>query len=128
MTAYPTVEVIGSYPDSTFVTVQPIVEVIDVVSAELTGPSGPAGVQGSTGPSGPSGPQGPVGPFAPTFEQHFATPIFNWVVVHNMDTYPVVTTVDLYGVEVVGDVATPDRNTVIVMFAVPMAGTARLKA
>lgn len=112
----------------TLVEVQRIVEVVDVVTADLIGAPGPPGAQGVQGMPGPAGPVGPVGPFAPTFEQHFAVPLATWVIVHNMDTYPVVTTIDLNGDEIVGDVTTPDKNTVIVAFAVPVAGTARLKA
>jgi hypothetical protein len=50
------------------------------------------------------------------------------VIVHNLDAYPVVTLYDLYGFAISGDVSMPDRNTVVVDFAVPFAGTARLKA
>jgi hypothetical protein len=82
---------------------------------------------GPIGPRGPIGPQGPQGPFAPVFEQHFASPEMVWVIVHNMDLYPVVTLYDENHEEITGDVMTPDRNTVIVTFVVPFAGTARLK-
>jgi hypothetical protein len=74
-----------------------------------------------------SDPQGPQGPFAPIFEQHFASPEMVWVINHNMDLYPVVTLYDENHEEITGDVMTPDRNTVIVTFVVPFAGTARLK-
>lgn len=114
--------------DAVLVSVASLVDVVGIVTPELVGPAGPQGAQGDPGPAGPAGPQGPTGPFAPTFEQHFASASLIWVIAHNLNTYPVVTTVDLNGDEIVGDVLTPDRNTVIVTYAVPMAGTARLKA
>ncbi len=82
---------------------------------------------GPIGPRGPIGPEGPQGPFAPIFEQFFASPMTTWVINHNLDLYPVVTLYDLNHEEITGDVMTPDRNTVIVEFVVPFAGTARLK-
>lgn len=103
----------------------PTVDVVEIVTSELLGPAGPSGPQGNLGPPGP---QGPPGPFAPQFEQTFSTAQTVWTIVHNMDVYPVVSTYDLYGFEISGDVAMPDRNTVVVTFAVPFAGTARLKA
>ena len=104
---------------------QPTADVVEIVTPELIGPQGPQGVVGPPGPPGPPGPQGPP---APEFEQTFATAQTVWTIVHNLDAYPVVTTYDLYGFEISGDVAMPDRNTVVVTFAVPFAGTARLKA
>ncbi len=121
----------------------PTSSVVEIVTAGPMGPAGTGsggtgqdGAQGEPGPPGPAGPPGPQGERgetgapgpSPQFDQHFAIPSTAWVIVHNLDAYPVVTTVDLNGEEIVGDVATPDRNTVVVTFAVPMAGTARLKA
>lgn len=83
---------------------------------------------GPIGPRGPIGPQGPQGPFAPIFEQHFAEPAMEWVIHHDLGVFPVVTLYDLNLEEITGDVMTPDKNTVIVDFDVPFAGTARLKA
>jgi hypothetical protein len=107
---------------------EPVVDVIEIVTADLAGPPGPVGPAGVQGAQGVQGPQGEQGPFAPLFIQTFAIPALIWVIHHNLDTYPVTTTVDLNGDEIVGDVETPDRNTVVVIFAVPVAGTARLKA
>jgi hypothetical protein len=114
--------------EAAFIDVEPVVEVVEVSTAELIGTQGPPGPPGPQGDPGPVGPTGATGPFAPLFVQHFAIPQYTWVIVHNLDTYPVVTTVDLNEEEIVGDVTTPDRNTVVVNFAVPVAGTARLKA
>lgn len=113
---------------STLIVPTSTVEVVDVVTADLIGPPGPQGVAGVQGDDGPAGVPGPTGPFAPIFEQHFASASTQWVIHHNMDVYPVTTLYDLYGFEISGDVSTPDRNTVVVDFVMPFAGTARLKA
>ena len=106
----------------------PTVDVIQIVSTELAGPPGAEGPPGPPGVQGDPGPQGIQGPFAPTFEMQFASPSLQWVINHNMDVLPVVTLYDLSGVEISGDITLPDRNTVIVNFAVPIAGTAIVKA
>lgn len=103
----------------------PRVDLVQIITAELIGPPGPAGVQGDDGVQGAVGPQGP---FAPTFEMRFANPTLQWVLNHNLNVYPVVNVYDLDGFEISGDVSMPDRNTVIVDFVVPIAGTAILKA
>lgn len=111
-----------------------LVEVMVVVGDLLTVPEPVSGVldlitPGPIGPRGPQGIQGPQGPFAPVFEQFFASPMYEWAIHHNLDVPAiVVTTVDLNGDEIEGDVTMPDRNTVIVDFLVPFAGTAFLKA
>jgi hypothetical protein len=118
--------------DGMLVTIlEPTADVIQIVSDDLVGPrgeKGDPGPVGDPGPAGPVGPVGPQGPFAPQFEQSFASAQTVWYIVHNMDVYPVVTLYDSYGYEIGGDVAMPDRNTVVVTFEVPIAGTARLKA
>ncbi len=106
---------------------EPGVQTVAVITAGPIGPRGPAGADGAAGADGPPGPPG-TGTASPGFEQSFVIPSTTWVIHHNLDVYPVVTLVDLYGAEIGGDVITPDRNTVVVEFAVPFAGTARLKA
>lgn len=103
----------------------PTVDVVQIVTPELTGPQGPAGPVGDPGEQGVQGEQGP---FAPTFEMRFASPTLEWILNHNLNVYPVVNVYDLDGNEISGDVSMPDRNTVIVDFVVPIAGTAILKA
>lgn len=100
----------------------------DILQVTAAGPQGPEGPLGPAGPPGPSGPQGPPGTPSPEFDQTFTDPSTTWTVVHNLDAFPIVSTYDLYGFPISGDVAMPDRNTVVVTFAVPFAGTARLKA
>jgi hypothetical protein len=107
---------------------EPVIDVVLVRTDDLRGPQGIQGDQGVAGPVGPQGVPGVQGPFAPVFEQHFAAPQLVWLIEHNLGVYPVVTTVDLNNEEITGDVATPDKNTVVVTFDVPVAGTARLKA
>jgi hypothetical protein len=103
----------------------------DILQVTTVGPQGPQGDQGLLGPvgvPGPQGPQGDPGTPSPQFDQTFNTPSVEWTIVHNLDAYPVVSLYDLYGFAISGDVSMPDRNTVVVDFAVPFAGTARLKA
>lgn len=105
--------------------------ITDILQVTTVGPQGPPGGQGLPGPQGSPGPQGPQGdPGAPSpqFDQTFNTASVEWTIVHNLDAYPVVSLYDLYGFAISGDVSMPDRNTVVVDFAVPFAGTARLKA
>lgn len=103
----------------------PSADVLEIRTDELIGPPG---VAGPIGPQGNQGPQGVQGPPAPQFEQTFSSAQLVWTIVHNLDSFPVVNTYDLYGFAISGDVTMPDRNTVVVTFAVPFAGTARLKA
>jgi len=112
--------------DGNLVTIlEPTADLVEVVSPDLIGPQGPAG---PIGPQGVQGVQGPQGPPAPIFEQTFSSPLLIWYITHSLNAYPVVSTYDLYGFEISGDVQMPDRNSVVVTFAVPIAGTARLKA
>ncbi len=94
---------------------QGYVQVVEVVTP---GPQGPPGVVGPQGEPGPS----------ETFEQIFANAAMQWTIIHPLGGYPEVTTVDLNGTEIIGDVRWPDHLTVVVEFGMPVAGTARLKA
>lgn len=112
--------------DGSLLTVlEPTADLVEIVSPDLVGPQGPSG---PSGPQGVQGVVGPQGPPAPIFEQTFSSPSVIWYISHGLDAFPVVTTYDLYGFEISGDVHMPDRNSVVVTFAVPIAGTARLKA
>lgn len=104
---------------------EPTADVVEVVSPDLVGPQGPVGPTGVQGEQGIPGPQGPP---APIFEQTFSAAQLVWPIQHDLDAFPVVSLYDLYGFAISGDIAMPDRNTVVVTFAVPLAGTARLKA
>jgi hypothetical protein len=107
---------------------EPSADIVEIVSDDIVGPQGPPGPPGPTGPAGAKGDTGPQGPFAPIFEQTFSASSLIWVIRHDLDVFPVVSLYDLYGSAISGDVVMPDRNTVVVTFAVPLAGTARLKA
>lgn len=121
-----TVEIVAQRPvlevstaDSAVIDVlTPPVQLVQVITP---GPSGPQGSTGATGEQGDTGP-------SPTYEQHFADAVETWVIIHPLNAWPTVTTVDLNGDEIIGDVSIPDKSTVIVSFAMPFAGTARLKA
>lgn len=115
--------------DGNLITIfEPSVDILQVITTDLVGPVGPAGPAGAEGAPGQPGPVGPQGPFAPQFEQRFADPVYTWRIEHNLGTYPVVTLYDLVENQISGDIAKPDRNTVVVSFEVPFAGIARLKA
>lgn len=101
------------------------VEIVQIVTPELTGPQGPPGPVGDPGVQGVQGEQGP---FAPTFEMRFANPSTEWIFQHNLNLYPVVNLYDPDGNEIGGDISMPDKNTVVVDFFVPIAGTIILKA
>lgn len=92
--------------------------VLEIVTAGPQGVQGDEGIQGEKGDTGPS----------PMHDQTFAVPGMVWVVVHPLNTKPMVTTVDQNGMEIIGDVEYPDNTTVIINFGLPFAGTARLKA
>lgn len=110
---------------------EPTADLITIDTDDAIGPQGPTGGAGPVGPQGPTGPPGPPGAsgaYSATFDQTFANAATVWTIVHNLDVYPIVTLFDFYNHEFEGDVAMPDRNTVVVTFDVPMVGTARLKA
>lgn len=101
------------------------------VGSGVSGPPGPQGDPGPAGPQGdpgPAGDTGPPGPAAAAFEQSFADASDTWVIAHDLATYPEVTTRDLNGAEIRGAVSWPDTSTVIVSWALPFAGVARLTA
>lgn len=107
---------------------EPAADVIEIVTPDLIGPSGPQGPQGVQGVQGDIGPQGPVGPFAPTFRMQFASAADTWVIAHNLGVYPTIDLYDLDGTSIGGDIAMPDKNTVVVTYDFPVAGFAILKA
>lgn len=119
--AYGGVSVLELTPTVGAVLVLPGVDTSGVVEVATPGPQGVQGVVGDTGEIGATGP-------SPSFDQVFAEPLMQWVIMHPLNTHPVVTTVDQNGEEIIGDVMFPDNSTVIVSFGIPFAGTARLKA
>lgn len=101
---------------------------VEIISTGPPGLPGAPGVQGVPGPPGEEGEKGDSGPPGALFEQSFAVPDTVWFVNHGMDTYPVVSTFDTAGNELSGDVTYPDKNHVVITFAMPFSGMARLKA
>lgn len=54
-------------------------------------------------------------------------PLAIWVIPHNLNSHPVVVTVDSAGAVVEGDVLYDSANTIIVAFSAPFSGTAYLR-
>lgn len=83
----------------------------------LPGPAGPPGAGGGAGGS-------------TTYVQTFAVPDTTWTVTHPLDT--ITPSVEIFGMdgtvisESDADVRVPDNQTVIVSFAVPVAGRVKL--
>ena len=54
------------------------------------------------------------------------TPAASWLITHNLNGFPSVTTTDLTGNVILGQVQYLDANTVLVVFSQPVAGAAYL--
>lgn len=83
----------------------------------LPGPQGPPGANGTGGGGGGA-----------TYVQQFSTPSTTWTVTHPLDTdTPTIEAFDSSKRLIDDlDVLVPDSQTVILSFAVPVAGTAKL--
>lgn len=82
------------------------------------------------GPAGPPGAGGGGGGGTTTHVQTFAVPDTTWTVTHSLGTdTPMVALYDLNG-SALGDadVYAPDTSTVVITFAVPVAGRAVIQA
>lgn len=75
-----------------------------------------------------AGAQGPPGPAGASFQyvHNQAVPATIWVINHNLDGYPNVTTIDSAGDEHVGDVQYLSTNTIRVIFSAGQGGYAYL--
>lgn len=76
---------------------------------------------------GPRGAQGPAGPAAVAYEQSFNFPsaATQWVIDHNQNTKGLsVTTFDINGAVIIGDVEYPNNNTILVNWYFATAGSA----
>lgn len=85
-------------------------------------------IPGPPGHIGPIGPQGPVGPTSPgvTTAFLFSQASSLWLIAHNLNQFPTVTTVDSAGTEVDGAISYIDSDNIQVLFASAMTGTAYL--
>lgn len=81
-------------------------------------------IRGLQGPPGPQGPSG-VSALNP-FVWHQDVPEATWMVVHNLNTYPLLTIVDSAGEMVFGSIAYLNPNTVQISFGAPFSGLAYL--
>jgi hypothetical protein len=86
------------------------------------------GVKGDKGDMGEPGLQGPVGPPGASAINPVVwnqdVPISVWTVVHNLNTFPLVTVVDSANTTVLGDVSYLDLNTLQIAFNSAFSGTA----
>jgi hypothetical protein len=82
-------------------------------------------VPGPKGDTGPKGDKGDPGEIA-ELEIQFASASLTWTANHGLGRHPLVICVAPDGSEVIGDVSWPNATTVLVNWAVPLAGTMRL--
>jgi hypothetical protein len=93
----------------------------DVIGGSISG-----GDLGTVGGSIINGPAVSVDPTSFIFNQ--PTPLASWVINHNLNGFPSVTTTDLSGNVILGQVQYLNANTVIVTFSTPVAGVAYLNS
>lgn len=91
-----------------------------IVGTVTAGPAGPPG------PAGPAGAPGEPGPAGGAAEFLIPTPQAVWTLEHDLPFRPNVTVIDSAGTAVIGDVAYPDPQTVVITFGGAFAGTAFL--
>lgn len=95
--------------------------------AEGLSSSGPRGSVGPQGAVGPTGPTGPVGePRIVAYHHVQGVSSTEWQIVHNLDFYPNVTTIDSVGTIVEGEFEHISENELVVTFALPFTGEAYL--
>lgn len=75
------------------------------------------------GPQGPPGPAGPAGGEVFVYDRA-GVPAATWTIEHDLGRRVHVTVCDDDGNEVDADVANPDLNTTVIVFATPFSGTA----
>lgn len=90
----------------------------------LTVPGGPKVVRVVT--PGPPGIQGPIGPQPEAYVHQQVSASATWTINHNLGYNPSVEIMNAANREIDGDVYHININQTIVMFNVPVAGTARL--
>ncbi len=78
------------------------------------------------GPQGPAGPQGLPGDGSETYIWSPPSALVSWVIAHNLQKFPSITTIDSTGRVVNGEVTYLNNNLVEIAFAFPVSGTAYL--
>jgi len=102
---------------------------------KVTVPAGPAVVRVTAQPApavvrvvtvGPPGIQGPPGPVGEPYVHVQSSAAATWTINHNLGYRPSAELMDAGSREIDGDVYHPTVNQTVVIFNVPLAGTARL--
>lgn len=75
---------------------------------------------------GPPGPPGPPGASGAGYVHTQVDPLFVWTIAHNLGFRPAVQVTDLTGSVVDGEIVHLSANEVRCLFAIAIAGTARL--
>lgn len=88
--------------------------ILDVIETSIPGRKGDKGDQGDPGLSGGS------------FEHTQSLASATWTITHNLGFRPAVTTFDSLDRQVIGELAYPDENTVVVTFLAGFSGHAFL--
>jgi hypothetical protein len=117
--------------ESNNVSVENTVNEVNIASLGAQGIQGIQGVQGNQGVKGDAGPQGPQGTkgdtlfsYSYSFEKQVEST--SWTINHNLAYRPAVTIQDYGKNTIEGDLDHIDTNTVVVNFALPIAGYAYL--
>lgn len=90
----------------------------DIVAAINELAARPVGGSGGSGSSGGSG--------GVAYRHQQNSPATVWVINHNLGFWPAVSIVDTGGFEIEADVRHMSANQVVIVFAIPLAGVARL--
>lgn len=110
-------------------TVDPAIDWQEVDISLLPGVPGQRGATGPVGPVGPVGPQGVQGIQGPPGSSYVHTQntvSSTWSITHNMGFYPNVTTTDVTGFAIEGEVTYLTLNTLTVSFGIATTGFAYL--
>jgi len=90
------------------------------------GPQGVAGAVGPTGATGATGATGPAGPAGSSYVHAQNAVSSTWNITHNLGMYPNVTTTDVTGFTIEGEITYPSTNAVTITFSIATTGFAYL--
>ncbi len=102
------------------------VEATGPTSASLAPPSAPTSPVAFASVMGPQGPPGPPGASGAGYVHTQVDPLPTWTIAHNLGFRPSVQVADLTGSVVDGEIVHLSANEVRCLFAIAIAGTARL--